>query len=529
MSDERVYRWRVGAVATAALVSFALLFASPLLLASAVIPLAYVVYGAISTVPPDATVRVERSFADPTPPPGEAVRVRLTIENVSERTLPDVRVVDGVPDDIAVTAGSPRACLSLRPGASTTVSYEVVTGRGTFTFDDPLVRLRSFSGGRVVTETVPVEGETALSSLDPVSAPPVGRRTTARAGTHPTDSGGEGLEFHSTREYRPGDAISRIDWRRFGKTGDLTTVSFREERAVRVVLVVDARPPGRVRPVAGEPTAATLAGYAAERFYENLRDANVTTDVAAFGVDGTDPAVPTGAGPVPWVSGDRRNARAVARSLFDTVQSATDDPGSVQSPNASTTVDDALDDDPLGQDEARRQPVATESGGDGSRPTTDTNASDSPAGEPDRAERTAPDGGDDALRFLLSQFPSTAHVLFVSPLQDDWPVQFVRRVRRRGYPVTVFSPGASGRDSIDTSGHESNGPTVGDAIDTSGHESNGPTVGDAIGASVTAHERDVRLSDLSTLGTTVVDWGRSEPLEVALAAALASLPGGNRG
>ena len=513
MSDKRVYRWRVGAVATAALVALALLYASPLLIASAVIPLVYVVYGALSTVPTDAAVRVERSFGDATPPPGEDVTVTLTVENDSARTLPDVRVVDGVPDDLAVTAGSPRACTSLRPGESTTVTYDVVTGRGTFDFADPVVRLRSFSAGRIVTETVPVDGQTSLSSLDPVSAPAVGTRTTARAGTHPTDSGGEGLEFHSTREYRPGDAISRIDWRRFGKTGDLTTVSFREERAVRVVLVVDARPPGRVRLVAGAPTAASLAGYAAERFYETLADSDVRTDLATFGVDGSDPAVPTGAGPVPWVSGDRRNARAVARSLFDTVQSVTDDGARGPSANASATVDVASVDEPVdssspsaskatdpatGGDESGAERAADRSLG-----TTDA---ESP-GEP--PERTAPDGGDDAVRVLLSQFPSTAHVLFVSPVRDDWPIQFVRRVRRRGYPVTVFSPGVSDGDS--------NGDSTG-----------GPGR-DSLGAAVTAHERAVRLSDLSTLGATVVDWDRSESMARALAAVLASLPGGGRG
>ncbi|MFC7195826.1 DUF58 domain-containing protein [Halosimplex aquaticum] len=328
MSHERVYRLRIGAVAAAALVALGLLFASPLLLASTTIPLAYVAYGALSTVPADAAIRVERSLSDATPQPGASVTVRLSVENVSEGTLPDVRVVDGVPDDLAVVDGSPRECVTLRPGESATLTYDVVALRGDFEFADPVVRLRSFAAGRVVTETVPAAGDTALSSLDPVSAAPVGSATLARAGTHPTDSGGEGLEFHSTREYRPGDSISRIHWRRFAKTNELTTVSYREERAVRVVVVVDVRPVGRVRPHAGAPTAASLTGYAAERIYESLVDAGVTTGVAAFGVDGADPSVPTGAGPVPWVDGDRDDAVAHARTLFDAVRRVADDPAS---------------------------------------------------------------------------------------------------------------------------------------------------------------------------------------------------------
>ena len=459
MSDERAYRWRTGAVAAGALVALGLLYASPLLLAATAVPLGYVVYGAVSSVPADAAVRIERSFDEATPPPGESVTVRLTVENVSEATLPDLRVVDGVPDDLAVVDGAPRGALVLRPGESATVAYDVVARRGDYAFADPVVRLRSLSAGRLVTETVPAAGETKLSSLDPVAAPPVGSTTPLRAGTHPTDSGGEGLEFHSTREYRPGDSISRIDWRRFAKTRDLSTVSYRQERAVRVVVVVDARPAGRVRPHPGAPTAASLSGYAAERIYETLVDGDVTTSVAAFGVDGADLSVPTAAGPLPWVDGERDDATPLARSLFDAVQRVADDP-----------------------DEGGSGPVPA---------ATDTDGPHVPS------ERVTPDGGADAVDVLLAQFPSPARVVVVTPLADDWPVSFVRRLRRRQYPVTVFSPA--------------------------------PTSGGSLGGRVAGHERDVRLTDVSATGASAVDWDRDDPIEVALAAALPRLSGGQRG
>ncbi|WP_415382934.1 DUF58 domain-containing protein [Halosimplex sp. TS25] len=488
MSRERVYRLRIGAVAAAALVALGLLFASPLLLASTAVPLAYVAYGALSTVPADAAIRVERSFSDATPRPGASVTVDVTVENVSDGTLPDVRIVDGVPDDLAVVDGSPRRCVTLRPGESATLTYDVVALRGEFEFADPVVRLRPFAAGRVVTESVPAAGDGTLSSLDPVSAAPVGSATLARAGTHPTDSGGEGLEFHSTREYRPGDSISRIHWRRFAKTNQLTTVSYREERAVRVVVVVDARPVGRVRPHAGAPTAASLTGYAAERIYESLVDADVTTGAAAFGVDGADPSVSTGVGPVPWIAGDRDDAVAHARALFDAVQRVADDPDdggrgarsatggtNVESPRTNARRADAND-----------RPGGIELSGDAS--------GDESATAPETA---TPDGGADAVRYLLSQFPPMAHVVFVTPVLDDWPVNFVRRVRQREYPITVLSPGATGSDSL--------------------------------GARVASHERDVRMQDLSATGATVVDWDRSDAVDAALADALASLPGGSHG
>ncbi|MFC7195825.1 hypothetical protein ACFQL4_16315 [Halosimplex aquaticum] len=81
----------------------------------------------------------------------------------------------------------------------------------------------------------------------------------------------------------------------------------------------------------------------------------------------------------------------------------------------------------------------------------------------------------------------------MTPLLDDWPLGFVGRVRRHEYPVTVLSPGATGSGSL--------------------------------GRRVARRERDVRLADLSAAGATVVDWGRSDSVEAALADALASLPG----
>lgn len=486
MSHERAYRWRVGAVAAGALVALGLLYASPLLLAATAIPLGYVVYGAVSSVPADAAVRVERSFGDATPAPGESVTVRLTVENVSEATLPDLRVVDGVPDDLAVADGSPRGALVLRPGESATVAYDVVARRGDFAFADPVVRLRSLSAGRLVTETVPAAGEAELSSLDPVSAPPVGSTTPLRAGTHPTDSGGEGLEFHSTREYRPGDSISRIDWRRFAKTKDLSTVSYRQERAVRVVVVVDARPVGRVRPHPGAPTAASLSGYAAERIYETLVDGDVTASVAAFGIDGADPSVPTGAGAVPWVDGERDDATPLARSLFDAVQRVADDPDA----SGDGPVPAATGREPTGS------PVANESPDASAAASATDEAADTDGSRASPAQAT-PDGGADAVDILLTQFPSPARVVVVTPLVDDWPVSFVRRLRRREYPVTLLSPAATGRESL--------------------------------GGRVAGHERDVRLADVSAIGARAVDWDRDDPIEVALAAALPRSSGGARG
>ena len=158
MTYRRVKRWRVGLVATLALVGFGLLFARQTLIVAAAVPLAYVLYGTISRVP-ETDGTVTRAFDTPDPTPGEAVTVTLTLENTGDATLTDCRIVDGVPEELAVTEGAARACVAIPPGESTTLSYTVVAKRGEYNFDEPVVRLRSLAASEQVTETYPVEGD----------------------------------------------------------------------------------------------------------------------------------------------------------------------------------------------------------------------------------------------------------------------------------------------------------------------------------------------------------------------------------
>jgi len=495
MTRERVYRWRIGAVAVGSLVALGLLFASPLLLAATVVPLSYVAYGSLSSAPTEAAVAVERRFGHSTPAPGEWVQVELTVTNTSDATLPDLRVVDGVPEELSVVSGSPRRALALRPGESATVAYDVVARRGEFAFADPLVRLRPLSGAETVTERVAAAGETELSAVNPVRETPDRHSTLLRAGTHPTDSGGEGLEFRSTRAYRPGDPKNRIHWRRFAKTGELTTVSYREERAVRTVLVVDARAVGHVTPEPGLPTATERCAYAAERVYEALVGADVVTSVTALGLDG-DAEVPVGDGGLPWVDGEADDAVGTARLLFDAVRDAADEydsatdwtgspSGGRADPMSGGTAAGEGEGDGGAGDGAGGDGAGDGAGGDGAG---DGDVGGETAGSP---ERPAADGGTEQVRRLLAGFPPTAQVVFFTPLLDDWPVEVARTLAQREYPVTVVSPDATDRASL--------------------------------GRTVAALERDGRLAALSAAGVSTVRWRQSESLDVALSNSLTSV------
>ena len=406
---DRVRRWGVALAGTVTLLSVGLLAAEPALFAGAAIPLAYVLFGALARVPGGARIEAERSVAATAPTPGDPVDVTLTVENTGDRTLTDVRVVDGVPAELSVVSGSPRASRSLRSGESTTVEYAVRAKRGTYAFDDPVVRIRPLAATEVATTAVAADGDTALTCANVVADPPLADATLPRAGTLPTDSGGSGLEFHATRDYQPGDPVSRIDWRRFAKTDELTTVEYREEQAVRTVLIVDARPPTRVTPEPGYPTGAELSAYAAERLLDALAQSSVVASLTAAGLADEDLVGGLGPDGLAWADPDGGAESPQADRVFDGVQSA-----------------------------ASRDGVAADGG-----PVSDTNGTSSER-RSDGSPAADQERGDPDVRDLLARLPPTAQVVVFSPLLDDWPTELVGSLRARNYPTTVVSPDVTG-------------------------------------------------------------------------------------
>ncbi|SFR89064.1 conserved repeat domain-containing protein [Halomicrobium zhouii] len=483
--SERVGRWGVALVGALTLVSVGLLAAEPFLLAATAVPLAYVLYGAVARVPPGASLRAERVVETGNPTPGEAVDVALTVTNDGDAALTDVRIVDGVPGELTVVDGSPRACESLRPGDSVTVRYSLLAKRGTFAFDDPVARVRPLAATAVATATLDAAGDASVTCANVVSEVPLADATLPRAGTLPTDSGGSGLEFHATRNYQSGDPVSRIDWRRFAKTNELTTVQYREEQAVRTVLVVDARPVTRVTPDAGYPTGAELGAYAAERLFDALGRTSVVASVVAVGLDADDVVGGLDPDDLVWVDpgGDGGTAARVSQ-VFDGIQAAV----------ARGERSEARGTSERG---AERPASRRESGTEAEASArTDPETDSPPSPETDDETVPAADGGeaphvDESARRLLARLPPTAQVVLFSPFVDDWPVTLTQSLAARGYPTTVVSPDV--------------------------------THGGGLGQSVVGLERDLRIQSVELAGATCIDWDLDEPIDIALRASLADL------
>ncbi|MXV61370.1 DUF58 domain-containing protein [Natronorubrum sp. JWXQ-INN-674] len=353
----------------------------------------------------DAPVRLERTLEETRVRPGQSVTVTLSVTNEGSRVVPDVRIVDEPPADVPVTNGSPAFATAVSPGETVSHEYTLTPPRGEYEFGTATVRLRSLPATAVATaERVPA-GDTEFACETLLDAFPFQDRTIQFVGQTPTDDGGSGTEFFSTREYRRGDPINRIDWHRFARTGDLATVEYREERSVTIVFVIDDRREHHRGVPGGGPDSFDFTLYAASRgVVASIEDGNRTGLATLSG----DAWIEPGAG-----SEVRRRADSV--------------------------LEDAAADSGTAAD--RSHPVA-----DG--------------GESGHANRTTSGNtlDDDSLAADLERrLPRRAQVAFCTPLLDDEAVDIVETLRTRGRAVTVISPDV-------TDGTETTAPSAGARI-----------------------------------------------------------------
>jgi uncharacterized protein (DUF58 family) len=273
-------RWR-GIVAVALFfVAVGVLTDRPATLLVGVVGAAMAAYPRLSRAP-TVELELERRLGDRRPARGEPVTVTARVTNVGDRTLADCRIVDGVPAMLSVAEGSPRHAAVLRPGETTEFSYAVGTEPGRHQFDPATVIARDITGAHEVETTV--AAGTEIQCADAVPELPVRAQPDGHAGRLVTDEGGSGIEFHSVREYRPGDPMGRIDSKRWARTGELTTVEFREERPTSVCLLVDARAPAYRAEADDRPNAVAHCLAGVEQLISALSETRDAVGLAAFG------------------------------------------------------------------------------------------------------------------------------------------------------------------------------------------------------------------------------------------------------
>lgn len=240
---------------------------------------------AVAGSSPSTAMRISRELQPADPRPGESADVTVEVENVGEQLLPDLRIVDGVPGDLTIEADSPRHGTALRPGATMEYTYTVAGIRGSHTFEDAFVVSRNLPGTLEAVATVGVEGDRTVtydvSAVLDLSVP-LRKQASMDVGRVLTDTAGSGLEFHSIREYRSSDPLTRIDWSRAARGEDLATLQFREERSATVVMVIDARKEAYVASDDESPSAVDRSVLAAAQLAAALSAADDRVGLAAL-------------------------------------------------------------------------------------------------------------------------------------------------------------------------------------------------------------------------------------------------------
>jgi uncharacterized protein (DUF58 family) len=374
-------RWDVGLIVALLAGAAGIVFANTTVFLAATVGLTYAAYG-YATAGPSLDVEVERTVGDATPSAGDLVEVEVRVHNAGDEDVAEVRVFDDPPADLRVVDGAPSHCTSLNPGETATFAYTLQVERGDHAFGSLVVACRNVSGA--VERRLEVETDDEISVVSGLERLPLASQTVQYTGRVPTDTGGEGLEFYSVREYHSEDPMNRVDWNRLARTGELRTIEFREHNAASVVVVVDAREEVAVARREGEEDAVELGKIAAKNVADALLDWNNLVGVAIAGEDGgyVEPKVGT----------DQRHR--VRLLLEEGPRSLAGTPGFVDT---------------------------------GTMRRNDLWA---------HYER------------LNDRLPDDSQIVFVSPLLDDDAVAVVRQLKSHGHAVTVLSPDVTSVESL---------------------------------------------------------------------------------
>lgn len=306
MSVENQHRYQGTIAGALLLVLVGVYLGEPWIVVLAGIPLGFLIFGAISGVPEPA-ISVEREISPTQPLPTETVTVRLTVTNEGKTNISDLRLIDSVPETLSVTDGSAAVSTALVPGQSETLTYVLETKRGTHSFAPPDIRVRGLAANTHREISPSVTGDTEFEAHLFFEEPPTVRETATLVGAVTSDNAGSGVEFHTVRQYRPGDPVNRIEWRRFARDDELATVNFKEYGGLSICVLVDCRAKGDVLPSPSHLASSDLCRYAADRIVRASTNTGHRTGLGIFESS------------FPWVSPDISNVYVHARSALEAV------------------------------------------------------------------------------------------------------------------------------------------------------------------------------------------------------------------
>ncbi len=207
------------------------------------VPIVVYIGAALLYGPRPPSLRIERATTPERAVTGDVVKVQVQVVNEGS-TLEQVLLVDRVPPELELLDGQPSLLAALPHGATVELEYQARVPRGYHRFPGLDVTTGDLLGVVFRETTVAAPARLFVMPralrLHRLTIRP--RRTHAYAGNVPAHQGGPGVEFFGLREYQPGDALGRIDWRASARRPDeLFTKEYEQERVTDVGIILDVR------------------------------------------------------------------------------------------------------------------------------------------------------------------------------------------------------------------------------------------------------------------------------------------------
>ncbi|HUR64077.1 MAG TPA: DUF4350 domain-containing protein [Candidatus Thermoplasmatota archaeon] len=213
------------------------------------------VLAALLLGPPAVTA--SRTLAPSQLAEGGTVRVRLELEGAARHHHAELEFLDGIPSEFEVNAGSNWFQARLGMGVSA-VEYDASPSlRGAHAVG-PLrvrrmdaLRLRLHEGEVGAAQAVEV-----APRKEPLNRSPFKTRVpTTTLGPHLVNRAGDGSEFHSLREYHPGDPFRAINWKASARSKNLVVSQKVHESRTTLTIFLDARAASGAGPANATPIA----------------------------------------------------------------------------------------------------------------------------------------------------------------------------------------------------------------------------------------------------------------------------------
>lgn len=239
---------------------------------------AALVFALLQVNRPMPRMEVRRVLRPATVSVGEPARVDLQVTNRSAIHSPRLKLWEPVGDK----GGAPMQLAPLASGESCTAAYRVPTTRRGVLQTGPLRAERTDPLGLAVTSRWMAGADEVMVVPERVPLPFPAVGTAGRLGQHLRMKayGQTGSEFHSQREYAPGDDLRRINWKTTARVGTLIVRETAQEGLRHCTVVLDTLVDSYDDPDSFERAVTAAASVVASAWAEG-----VGTRLVAPGID----------------------------------------------------------------------------------------------------------------------------------------------------------------------------------------------------------------------------------------------------